>query len=484
MSSVFSLVPAFKESRLRSLYSDFSHLKDVNPEGFDANVNAWCDLLDQCLIHHTFDSSVTLPGAELAVKLADSTYGQPQGLSVVLDTLVQNGKYVPWSIYKFSSPEPLWSFKDYLSPMRWVERRLRSFRIDNFSLLNGKGGLSSDFYINWEQLSVLGDKIGDEIIAKVNSEGLYSAKLLDSDSFVEMVKGLDGNLSDLDVQVLLIYLSRDSGRVKVVSDYENARRAFIKVDSSAITNDDIGIIKVKVNIKSIQIRTDILAKKLDDEIPTKIQQLLKKGKEDDRIKKLLVQKSYVTNSLNKSLGVLSQLHLILDKINDAQSNVSIYETLKTAKDVLASFNNMISFKDLDEVKLELDQEIFISNELSDAMVVSPDMDEREIEDELRELEEEYRLEQQKSSEAVSEAPDSKAEQSKPELTVHDKKETEKENGAEEEDASLIDKLQALKVSDVKPDTKDSEEGQSNEDVKREESTKIGSKVEGQLASAV
>ena len=389
MASIISQVPGFKESRLRSLYSDFSHLKEVNPEGYDANISAWCDVLDLCLKDHYFQSTITLPGTELASKLADPNYGHPKGLASVLDSEIQNGKYVPWSIYKFSSPEPAWNLKDYFSPMRWVEQKLRTYRIGKFSLLDGKGGVCNDYFINWHILASTGDRLGEKITAEVQSEGTYSAKLLDSDLFMELVKKLDPNLSDLDIQVLLIYLSRDCGKLTVVSDYENARRAFVKVDNSPITEEDFGIIKIKANIRSIQARTDILAERLDKEIPEKIRTLLQRGKNDERLRNVLVQKTYVTKFLNKSLGILSQLNMILDKINDAQTNVSVYDSLRTAKGVLAFFNNQISFADLDKIQLELDEEIAISNELTDALVVTPDMDERAIDDEMEELEREY-----------------------------------------------------------------------------------------------
>lgn len=456
MTEILSKVPAFKESRLRSLYSDFSHLHELNPEGFDANVAAWSSALDQCLEHHYFGSSITLPGAELSSKLANSEFGSPKGLATVLDIQVQNGRYAPWSIYKFSSPEPSWGFKDYISPMRWIERKLRTFRVENFSLLDGKGGVCADYFINWDVLAAMGEKLGNLIVDKVQSEGTYSAKLLDSDLFVDLMKSLDGNLSDLDIQVLLIYLSRDTGKLRVISDYENARRAFVKVDAAGITNEDISIIKVKANIRSIQARTDILAERLDKEIPEKLLELLKKGKQDDRLKNVLVQKTYVTRSLNKSLGVMSQLNMILDKINDAQANVSVYETLKSAKDVLATFNNMISFADLDKVQLELDEEIAISNELTEAMVISPDLDERAIDDELEQLEKEY--EQKKQQEANS------SKQDEAEASAEPEKEEEKNDDGNE---ILIDKLLALKLDNPATPT--------SEGTEQDESSKLDSK---------
>lgn len=469
MSEILSKIPAFKESRLRSLYSDFSHLNQVNPEGFDANVQAWCDALDQCLTDHYFQSTITIPGSDLESKFTNADFGKPKGLATVLDIQVQNGHYVPWSIYKVCSPEPSWGFRDYLSPMRWIERRLRSFRVENFSALDGKGGVGADYFISWEKLAEVGDKMSQLIKEEVEKEGTYSAKLLDSDLFVDLVRRLDRNLSDLDIQVLLIYLSRDTNKLKVISDYENARRAFVKVDTAGITNEDISIIKVKANIRSLQARTDILAERLDKEIPAKILELLKKGKQDDRLKNVLVQKTYVTRSLNKSLGVMSQLNMILDKINDAQANVSVYETLKTAKDVLATFNNMISFADLDKVQLELDEEIAISNELTEAMVISPDLDERTIDDELEELEKEFEKEKkEKEKEKDEKEVEVKSEETKEETEVESEEKTveEKEQVSEpiaQSDENLIDRLEALKLDKTAPLTETPAEPRKEEE---------------------
>lgn len=451
MATIISQVPGFKESRLRSLYSDFSHLKDINPEGFEANIIAWCDALELCLTNHYFDSTLTLPGPEMASKLADPTYGQPKGLATVLDTEIRRGNYVPWSIYNHSSPESAWSLKDYLSPMRWVESKLKSYRIGSFSLLDGKGGIRNDYFIDWKRLATTGNRVGELITARVQSEGNYSAKLLDSDLFVELVKKLDPDLSDLDIQVVLIYLSRDCGKLTVESDYENTRRAFIKVDSSPLTEEDIGTIKVKASIRSIQNRTDVLAERLDKEIPEKIQMLLKRGKDDDRLKNVLVQKSYVTRSLNKSLGILSQLNVILDNINEAQTNVSVYTSLRTAKGVLEAFNNQISFDDLDKVRLELDDEIAISNELTEAMVITPDLDESAIDDELKELESEYlkeRKEKEMEGQEVSSKKTGEARDEGASTEVSEKQD-------EETNKALIDRLLELKLE------KEPEEGVGN-----------------------
>lgn len=448
MSEILSKIPAFKESRLRSLYSDFSHLNQVNPEGFDANVQAWCDALDQSLTDHYFQSTITIPGSELESRFTDAEFGKPKGLATVLDIQVQNGHYVPWSIYKVSSPEPSWGFWDYLSPMRWIEQRLLLFRVENFSALDGKGGVGTDYFISWDKLAEMGDKMAQLIKEEVEKEGTYSAKLLDTDLFVDLVRKIDRNLSDLDIQVLLIYLSRDTNKLKVISDYENARRAFVKVDTAGITNEDISIIKVKANIRSLQARTDLLAERLDKEIPAKILELLKKGKQDDRLKNVLVQKTYVTRSLNKSLGVRSQLNMILDKVNDAQANVSVYETLKAAKDVLASFNNMISFADLDKVQLELDEKIAISSELTEAMVISPDLDERAIDDELEELEKEYEKEKEQKEKEERKEANVKSEETKGE--DQEKKQERASELIAHSDENLIDKLEALKLDKTAP----------------------------------
>ena len=78
-------------SRLPSLYSDFRHLKTVNPDGYDANLSAW----RAALAHAVRQGLISGPtgrhdllnlysGPELLRALETKEYGQPVALGTVI----------------------------------------------------------------------------------------------------------------------------------------------------------------------------------------------------------------------------------------------------------------------------------------------------------------------------------------------------------------------------------------------------------------
>ena len=62
------------ESRLRSLYSDFRDLKQLNPDGYDANIIQWKDYL----IKEVWNDTIIVNGQNLLEYLSISPYGPPK----------------------------------------------------------------------------------------------------------------------------------------------------------------------------------------------------------------------------------------------------------------------------------------------------------------------------------------------------------------------------------------------------------------------
>lgn len=388
IEGVFSAVPAFKKTRLPSLYSDFSHLVDSNPEGYDANIQAWNDVFKQCLVQNVFGSSITLPGAELAAKFANRELGEPKGLSLVLAKQILRNSMVPWSIYRFTSPNVAMSARDYISPAKWFEKGYGLVKYWGFSPKDRLGRLVAENYIAWERLVDIGDEVSTKLQLKVTREGIYTAKLFDNDLFAETVSSLVPGLSDLDVQVLIIYLSRDIGVVSVARDSESGIQ-YVKIENTPISDQDIGIINLKKYVSNLRKRTEVLENRLDVEIPREIERLLNVKGLEDRIKSVLVRKAVLKKSLAKSLGVLDQLSGILEKINEADTNVLLFETMKGAKDVLSVYNSKLSLEEVDNLQSELDDQVERTNELSAAMAPVFDVDDYEIDEEFARLEKEH-----------------------------------------------------------------------------------------------
>lgn len=385
---VFRAVPAFKKTRLPSLYSDFSHLVDSNPEGYEANIQAWSELFKQCLEQRIFGSPFILPGTELASKLSNSELGEPKGLGLVLNNQILRGLIVPWSIYRLTSPNVAMPLRDYISPSKWFARGFGLVKSWAFSPTDRKGRLVAENYIAWDRLVEIGDSVSAKLHQMTATEGIYTAKLFDQDLFAEAALSVAPGLSDLDIQVLLVYLSRDIGLVTVAYDAECGTQ-YVKMEKSPISEHDISIIKLKKSVSGLYKRTEALQNRLDVEIPGEIQRLLAIKNLDDRIKNVLMRKATLKRSLAKSLGVLNQLSHILEKINEADTNAVLFETMKGAKDVLSVYNSKLSLQEIDDLQIELDEQVENTNELSAALGEVSTVDDAEIDEEFARLEKEH-----------------------------------------------------------------------------------------------
>lgn len=387
MDKPFLEVPQFKESRLPSLYSDFDHLKEINPEGFAANQDAWKAVMLASLRVHTFLSSIALPGAQLAHKLLHPIFGEPKLLGPILDLQIKSGDVVPWSIYKDHNVKSLQGATSYFNPKKVANALWSNLKLNLYALIDNNK-VTLDYFIVWSQLVLVGEEVYAKLINKVNADHRLSAKLFDEQSFSVVIRSLHSNLSDVDIKALLVYFSRDTNRIAITNDLEHAN-TYIKVGSTQqITEDEIRIIKLLENIQNVQKQIDGFDHKLNNDIPETIRHLMKSNATEDRLKNVLIRKSAYKKSLSKASGVFSQLTLILDKIDDAKSNIELFDTLKGSKAALALLNEQVSLSEIDELNADLNDELALSNDISDALLVSSGVDEDEINKELEDLEKE------------------------------------------------------------------------------------------------
>lgn len=390
MEELVKKVPSFKELRLPSLYSDFTQLRELNPEGFSANVDAWCSLLLQGLKSHFFKSSVSITSSGLVTMLTHPKYGEPKALGLLLDELVRSKKYIPLSLYKDTSPYTSRSIADYVSPMKWLLASWALVKLSSFKSSKA-GTLLPETYIHIDNLAAVGDKIARLVQEKVDSEGVYSSRLLDGEMFAAVVRQVHEHISNSDIEVLHTYISRDAGKMKLVKQNSKSDRIYIKFGTTAISEDDISIIKLKSSIHNLSLRSKVLEHRLDVEIPERIRGLLKVKDSDrqERLRNILIQKAQVKKSLSKCEAVSNKLNSLLEAVNDAQGNASLFETLQSTKSALQSLNGKVSLDELDVLQLELDEEIAATNTISDSLIVSTDgIDEGEVDDELERLEKE------------------------------------------------------------------------------------------------
>ncbi|KAM9902225.1 hypothetical protein OXX69_008411 [Metschnikowia pulcherrima] len=389
MKSILAQVPSFKDSRLPSLFSDFSNLKETNPDGYEANVSAWEELLLKCLRLHTFDSSVALPAASLSASLEHPLYGKPKSLGLVLSGLIEQRALVPWSVFKAEYIAPFSQYTDFAYPSRVWSSIRSSWKFSRYSPDLARSD-STEYYIHMPTLEDLAPRLYKSLKGQVTSRGSYVAGILDFEMFSTLIKELDNTLSDVDIQAIHIYLSRDKRLMssRTLPGHEKSHHGeLIKIsDEKTITNEDIDILNVKVNIRDIENRVAALELTLNEEIPQQIKKMLDSKASGNRLKSLLRRKAQLAKSLESATSVLNELHVLLDKIDEAQSHGTIFTSLQSANAVLSAFNKRVSLVELHDLNAEISEQMALTDDISDALGESESWNEDDIEKEMERLE--------------------------------------------------------------------------------------------------
>lgn len=377
----------FTKTRISSLYSDFNRLKILNPDGYEANLNAWLHLLLSLLesrslmkYEESVQTSLSVPtrNPNLDQLLALPVLGKPRSLGLVLKELVERKQLIPVSEYKaYDKPFEQYfgsqgSLVDYVSPTKWLSWGLMSLGLlYEFTPVLKDGTLKADNYFSWEKFVTVADGLLKKLKEYVH-DGNYSSLVYDKSELLEVIQSsIDSQITPFDLDLLLIYYSRDKNHLATLKVED---RIYIKFNSIQfgnaveISEADIGISNLKSNIAQLEKRNDQLSHELDDKIPQSIQSLISKPDSLERIKKILINKKTISKSLSKSQDIVNQLNSILLKIDDATLNSQILQIYKTSIKTLSSLNK-VDLDEVENIKNDLDDEIRnvdeVSNRLND-----------------------------------------------------------------------------------------------------------------------
>ena len=92
-----------------------------------------------------------------------------------------------------------------------------------------------------------------------------------------------------------------------------------------------------------------------------------------------------------SLNLYDELNNILVKINDSDLNYQIYHQLLISSKILQNMNNKVNLNDIDDLKIDIDEQIAKENEINNALTnnyANNNNDDEEDEEEEEEEEEE------------------------------------------------------------------------------------------------
>lgn len=386
---------SFPESRLRSLYGDFANLKQLNPEGYEANIQAWQSLFEDLIKHKVIDDSVLSLSVNATTSrlLSISKYGEPRSLTIILEELVNNGVLVPLTLFEqdpfsyITQDNTGWLSINQLNVKKiftWGVQAL-GFR-STFRVMDKLGKLKHERYISISSLLSVGLKIRQKL-AEFSQKGSYTELLFNRHLFGEFLRKLESTITPTDVDILLTYLKMYTTLLKIsVID----GKEYIKLGSGheqfEINDVDISIIDLMAYIEPLKNRINFLSNKI-----TNIEDLIRKSvcsktSSNDSIKSLLRVKKAFIKSLEHSSTNMSHLETTLLKIDEATYNKDMYRIMETSSSILSSLNSEISIDKINDIKDSLTSDMKLTDEISDALMIKYDKDDDEqIDKELDEL---------------------------------------------------------------------------------------------------
>lgn len=187
-------------------------------------------------------------------------------------------------------------------------------------------------------------------------------------------------LSDMDMEVLLKFMSRDQGVL-----FYDGRTIKIKtpgLHETAITAEDETIASLKELTEYLEHQTSVLEKKIDELTITAKQAVAKKN----RVSALaaLKSKKLAETSLQTRFATLNQLETITAKIEQASDNVQLVKLMGASAEVLKGLNAQVGGAEgVEEAVDRMREQMGQADEVSSILAESgPVVDEGELDDEI------------------------------------------------------------------------------------------------------
>ncbi|GJP87213.1 hypothetical protein CBS147343_7895 [Aspergillus niger] len=395
---------SFRKNRLPSLYSDFPIHRKTNPEGYTTNITAWEHALTSAAKHGYIapHGPASKGKANHLILRADESLlrdleipecGRPVALGAVFDEATRNRTMVPLHLYRTnpaSLRKPQWGIDtSVLSPwavMSWGMKQLKGAVIGSEE---ATPRLQPQELVLVENLKEAADRVVKHATGNSPSKTdlVYS-----KESFVSEFAGvLDERslLSDADMDVLLLYMSRDSGAIA----YDGKTIKFRTSDAPKdITEQDTAVASIKTLMATMTKQVENLENKITELNSTAKMALQNKN----RVSALSAvrSKKLAEHNLKQRLDTLMQLEEVYSKIEQATDQVQFVKVMEASTGALRGLHTQIGGAErVEDVVQELRDEMSKVDEVGNIMnEAGPQIDETEIDDELQELENKEREE--------------------------------------------------------------------------------------------
>lgn len=495
-TELFELPPSFTNTRINSLYSDFRKMELVNPEGFNANINAWKAALAKAVGEGNMfpDSLIISAGPDLIAKFETSSNGVPLALDVVFDQLVAKKQLIP--LHEFIKPnrtsiyyQPKWySIPTPSTVVTWALSKTGLYNPTWKSSGSSLGSLKQEQYVYVAGVEAVSKALLNQLkkdITSPSSERLsknsaahpiheivtfgapsgYTRSVFTRDLFYTIYseveippntppynlskntpKSIDLTSHDLDV--LLSYLSIDNPKISVSQDVVKVNiNSTSAKDLEPISEKDRAVANLRDTVEQVCHRTNALSAHIDT-CDSKIRKILASSSSNRQslAKSILKSRKLAQQTQNATLSMLTKLEQTLASIDSAVSNVDVMEALNQGVSILSDLNKQVGGAEkAAQLVDDLDDAIADTEEIGQQIgaLTSSAVDEDQVEDELDQM---LKEEQDKKQEKENEQKQKSAEDLKNQLNsmpevptkLPSTSESEKEN---DDIASQLEKLQ-------------------------------------------
>ncbi|KAK3293907.1 Snf7-domain-containing protein [Chaetomium fimeti] len=389
--------PAFRKARLPALYSDFQTQRTLNPDGYQANVSAWRSALG-----HIVGSGLAPAGRaaapslfvlqsdeQLLRALESKQYGRPLALGAVVREAIAAKDLIPLrefldakeSIYR--RPWSMWNLASWTMKQLGVADMLK-----NDSLPPGQFVVVSNVEEAGKTFSAQNGPVAatqtrfERTFSKAHFYQTFNNQLLDGK-----------HLSETDMDVLLLFLSRDKSAILYDGTTVKIRPpGAAHQEPAEITPEDTSIAQLKELLTSLTHQTALLSARIDL-LTAQAKQAIGKS---NRVAALaaLRSKKLAESTLERRLATAGQLEEVAARIEQAADNVQLVQVMEASGAALEGLHAQVGGTErVEEVVGRLREQMAAADEVGSILAESAGtvvVDEEEIDDELAELEGEER----------------------------------------------------------------------------------------------
>ncbi|KXX77866.1 Vacuolar-sorting protein SNF7 [Madurella mycetomatis] len=374
--------PAFRKARLPALYSDFQTQRTLNPDGYQANVSAWRRALARIVRSGRAprgrgaapDLFVLHSDEQLLRALESKQYGRPLALGAVVREALAARDLMPLSEFLaaresiYRRPWSVWNLAAWTMRQLGVADMLKSDRLQPGQFV---------VMANVEEAGkVFGEKNCTAAAEQSRFERTFSKAHFYRTFNDQLVDGRQ--LSEVDMEVLLKFLSRDKGAILYDGNTEAA----------TITEEDVSIAQLKELLTSLTHQTALLSKRVE-ELAAAAKQAVGKN---NRVAALaaLKSKKLAESTLERRFATVNQLEEVAARIEQASDNVQLVRVMESSGEALRSLHAQAGgVERVEEVMDRLREQMAATDEVSSILAESAGtvvVDEAEIEDEMAALE--------------------------------------------------------------------------------------------------